>query len=143
MIKRGETMTFEEFLNIEKKLTVAGRGKGKLEQRFFELGDIGIDIRDRIQRVEHEVLERALRARWKMQEADAKAKNLVGKIEAENRRVDAHAKILLGVAAIRLARVNVALREDLLTLALEMPSANKEYIETLFDVRNLNDIDVR
>jgi hypothetical protein len=136
-------MTFEEFLKIEKKLAVVGRGKGKLEQRFFELDDIGIDIRDRTQRVEHEVLERALRARWKMQEADAKAKNLVGKIEAENRRVDAHAKILLGVAAIRLARVNVKLREDLLTLALEMPSANKEYIKTLFDVGNLNDIDVR
>lgn len=122
---------------------MAGRGKGKLEHRFFELDDIGIDIRDRTQRVEHEVLERALRARWKMQEADAKAKNLVGKIEAENRRVDSHAKILLGVAAIRLARVNVKLREDLLTLALEMPSANKEYIKTLFDLGDLHNIDIR
>lgn len=126
-------MNFNEFLKIEKNLAFSVRGQSTLGRRFFEIENIAEDRRDRIQQLEYEVLEKALRAKWKMQMADAKAKTLVGKIEAEGRKNDAHAKILVGIAALRLAKVDVDLRASLFLMASEMSAANKYYLKKLFE----------
>lgn len=124
-------MNYIDFLRNEEKLFNAGRGRNKLSQRFFDLLNIEKEKRDRAQQIEFEMLGKAFRAKWKLQQADIKAKNFIGKLEVEDRKRDAHAKILLGVAAIKLAKIDGVMCEDLLSLATEMPSADAEYLRCL------------
>ncbi len=125
--------TYTQFLENEAKLAQAYRTPNVLAQRFFELHALPEAERDRTDQVEYEALDKAMRTRWRALEADKKAKKLVAKAEAARRKTDAHAKILLGIAAIELAYQDSDLRSRLLTLAAAMPSANKEYLAVLLN----------
>jgi hypothetical protein len=125
--------TYAQFLQNEAKLALASKTSNVLVQRFLQLDAIPEGNRDRIDWAEFETLTKAMRARWRASEADKKAKKLVAKIEADNRKVDVHAKILLGIAAIELARQDIQLRTKLLTLAGAMPSADNDYLAILLD----------
>lgn len=125
--------TYTQFLENEAKLTQASRAPTLLAQRFFQLHAIPEAERDQPNRVEYEILDKAMRARWRALEADMKAKKLVATIEANNRKANVHAKVLLGIAAIELAHKDTDLRTKLLSLAGGMPSANKDYLAALLN----------
>jgi hypothetical protein len=132
----GETMalTYMAYLENERKLAQSARNPDRLMKRFFELHAVPEGERDRLSQVEYETLEKALRARWRAQQTDERAKKLLGKIEAGSRKTDAHAKILLGAAAMQLAKRDAKLRMDLLTAACAMPSANGDYLAALLEI---------
>lgn len=123
--------TYKQFLESEATLAQASKNPNSLTKRFFELHGLPEAERGPIDRVEYETLTKVMRARWRALEADKKAKKLVARIEADHRKVDIHAKILLGIAAIELAQHDSDLQKRLLILAGGMPSANKEYLTFL------------
>lgn len=123
--------TYEQFLQNELKLASVAKIPNAVTQRFIHLRAISQDKRDRIDQVEFEALEKVFRAKWRAQTADAKAKILLDKIEVINRRADTRAKILIGVAALQLARQDPKLGHDLLTLSSGMPSADRKILQRL------------
>lgn len=127
--------TYQQFLENEYKLFSVAKNPNPVTQRFFQLRKIPASERDRLDQAEYETLEKVFRARWRAQTADAKAKTLLNRIEADTRKADTHAKILVGVAALQLARHDLKLREDLLTLSRNMPSADHKTLARLFTVQ--------
>ena len=132
--------TYTEYIKREIALGIASKNnKDKVKARFIELHVL--TDRDKIQQVEYTTLENAMRLRFKSEQADQKAKNLLGKAESESRKIDSHAKILIGLAAIELARTHPDLNKRLLSSACAITSAPIGIIQTLLRVDGANSLD--
>lgn len=124
-------MTFDDFLENERKLCSASAKPSKLQQRFFELSKIEAGARDGLQQREFEASRKALRAKWKLQEADAQARNLIGRIDVKKRRTDNFTKIIIAKIVIDLAKSDIVLRHSILVHAAELPSIDMDYLKNL------------
>lgn len=79
------------------------------------------------------ILESAIKTKFKATLADKKAQDFLEKSDGEKRKIDSHAKILIGIAATTLAKNDPALREKLLNDASQMQSANLDAIKNLLN----------
>lgn len=125
-------MTFQQHLANKLKLTAATSKPDKLDARLLVLHNL--EKRDEAQQREYEVLLKAARAKFKAAELERKAKASLEKRDEADRKADAHAKILIGVAAIELAKKTPKLRDLLAPMAGAMPSARKDLINKLLGV---------
>lgn len=126
---QGDNMTFDQYLQHRLKLAGAQERPDRIEARLLVLTKL--PKRDAAQEKEYAVLVKAARAKFKAQELERKAKASLEKRDDEARKADTHTKILIGVAAIEIARKNDALRNLLLAKTEKMPSARVELIKQL------------
>lgn len=122
-------MTFDQYLTNRLKLAGAQERPDKIDARLRVLH--ALTQRDDAQQKEYEVLIKATRARFKAAELERKAKASLEKRDDEAHKADTHTKILIGVAAIEIARKNDALRNLLLAKTEKMPSARVDLIKQL------------
>lgn len=128
-------ITYAEHIKNEVSLLAATKSsKDKIKMRFIELDSLA--EKDKIQQAEYATLENAMRLRFRSEQADQKAERLLGKAESESRKQDAHAKILIGLAAIKLAQSDVELNKNLVSYACAMTSAPAKTIRSLLDCNN-------
>lgn len=122
-------MTFDEYLANRLKLAGAAASPDKIDARLLELHRL--EKRDGGQQRDYEVLLKATRAKFKAAELERKAKASLEKKEESDRKSDAHAKILIGMAAIELSKQNPGMKKLLARMAGAMPSARKDLIDCL------------
>lgn len=125
------SISYVNFLANQAELAHSNKNPDLLTKRFFILHAIPEEQRDNLDHIEYKALQKVMKTRWRAQQADEKARKLIGKNEADHRRKLIHAKILLGLAAIDLAEQDDDLRRSLLAKACALPSANTQYVETL------------
>jgi hypothetical protein len=125
-------MSFDQYLQNRLKLAEASGKPDKIDARLVALHKV--EQRDKTQQDEYDKLIKAAKARFKAGELERKAKASLDKRDEANRKADSHAKILIGVAAIELAKRHQPLQKLLVQMAGAMPSARKELINQLLGV---------
>lgn len=125
-------MTFDQYLTNRLKLAAASPNPDKIDARLLVLHQL--EKRDDSQQREYEVLLKAARAKFKAAELERRARASIEKRDDAFRRADTHAKILIGMAAIELAKKTPKLRDLLSQMAGAMPSARKEMITQLLGI---------
>lgn len=127
-------ITYAEYLKREVALGAATKNNtDKVKARFIELQILR--EKNKMQQLEYNTLENAMKLRFRSEQANQKAKNLLGKAESESRKIDTHAKILIGLAAIEVSKTDQKLNEDLLSRACSMTSAPIDVITMLLDIQ--------
>lgn len=124
-------MTFEEYKKNLIALTKASAKPDVVPKRYAELSTMG--ALSTLQEKELSAIEKAIRAKWRLEQANEKARSLIGKATSEDRKAVDHAKILIGLAAIQLAENNPELKAELSHLACAMTSAKHHVINTLLE----------
>lgn len=130
-------VTYAEYIKKEIAIGMATKNnKDKVKTRFIEL--YALTDKNKAQEAEYNTVANAMLLRFRSEQADQKARGLLGKAESESRKNDAHAKILIGLAAIELAQSNTELNKRLLALACAMTSAPTEVIHALLKIEGTN-----
>jgi hypothetical protein len=124
-------MSFEKYVEGRVKLVKAQAKPDKIEGRFAQLHEM--ENRTTTQECEYKPLLAAMRARYKMELAEQKARKELGRREDADRKADSHAKILIGIAAIQIAKNDPALAAQIEQLASGMQSANRPLIREMLN----------
>lgn len=129
-------MTFDEYKKNLIALTKASGKPDVVAKRYTELA--GMQVLSPLQKKELVAIEKAIRAKWRLEGATEKARSLIGKANSEDRKAVDHAKILIGLAAIQLAENNPDLKVRLSALACAMTSAKADVINALLEKKRVD-----
>lgn len=129
-------MTFEEYKKNLIVLTMASSKPDVVAKRYTDL--TAIEELSPLQKKELSAIEKAIRAKWRLDQANQAARSLIGKATSEDRKAVDHAKILIGLAAIKLAEDNPDMKASLANLAGAMTSAKPKVIKTLLEGKTVD-----